>query len=394
MNVDEGMLERLRALECPTIPPIPEDGKPRPFWSVAVPVFNRRTFLAQCLASVLDQYRGPEHMEILVVDSGTRPVEDEVAKVGRGIVQYHRLSEDRGAADSWNWCVRLSRGLWIHLLHDDDYVLSGFYDTLENDFAEAGDGVGAAFTGYENEDQNGNINFRKQVYGNQRGIHGDWPQVIGAANVLNPPAVVIRRSTYEMIGGYHPRLRGYGEEWEFYKRAACFVDWWYEPKYLARYRLHGESGTLRLDPYTKYRRLLETIEMSERIYPESIRNETGHKARATYFEHGINEAVNLAVTANEDAAVEVLRAILVLAHSQAIVDRLFEALRAREFTGVRRRIISILADRANPTNGALLGPLEKNIIAEHQQLIQLLGLGGTFSVSRLADGRINVSRAN
>src|SRR5208282_2916526 len=43
----------------------------RPFWSVIVPLYERRTYLKQCLDSVLEQDPGPEEMEILVVDDAS-----------------------------------------------------------------------------------------------------------------------------------------------------------------------------------------------------------------------------------------------------------------------------------------------------------------------------------
>ena len=54
----------------PAVPRLapPQSSGRRPFWSVIVPLFERRTYLKQCLDSVLGQDPGPEQMEILVVD--------------------------------------------------------------------------------------------------------------------------------------------------------------------------------------------------------------------------------------------------------------------------------------------------------------------------------------
>jgi O-methyltransferase len=61
-------VQTIPALACP-VPMI--SSKRRPFWSVIVPVYERRQYLKQCLESVLDQDPGPDEMEILVIDDAS-----------------------------------------------------------------------------------------------------------------------------------------------------------------------------------------------------------------------------------------------------------------------------------------------------------------------------------
>ena len=52
----------------PRIEPVPE-GIARPLWSVMIPTYNSGEWLRQTLESVMAQDRGPERMEIQVVDN-------------------------------------------------------------------------------------------------------------------------------------------------------------------------------------------------------------------------------------------------------------------------------------------------------------------------------------
>ena len=190
----------------PMIPPVPESSERRPFWSVMIPAYNRSQFLLECLASVLAQWTGEDDMEIVVIDNGsTPPLEELVHSVGRGIVRYHRHPETLPLQENWNSAIALSRGEWVHLLHDDDYVLPGFYVKLKSGLEASPDSVGAAFTGYENINEHGVGTYIGRIYDDYRGIASDWLSKIGIGNLLNPPAVVVRRAAYERLGGYSHR---------------------------------------------------------------------------------------------------------------------------------------------------------------------------------------------
>lgn len=230
----------------PAIPPVLASEQKRPFWSVIVTVYNRKSYLLECLASVLRQWQGPEEMEIIVMDDASpSPLAELVSSIGSGIVRYYRNPQNLGLPGNWNAGVALSRGEWIHLLHDDDLILPGFYRRLQQSLKNCPDSVGAAFTGYQNINDRGQVIFSKQVYGDKSGIAPNWIEQIGVGNPLNMPAVVIRRTTHERLGVYHPELK-YTPDWELYKRIAATYDWWYEPEILAHYREHSNNATTEL----------------------------------------------------------------------------------------------------------------------------------------------------
>ena len=106
-----------------------------PNWSVMVPAYNPRLdYMTQALRSVLDQDPGPERMQIEVVDDCSTKV--DVASMVKGVagerVTYSRNQKNLGLAGCWNACIARARGVWVHILHQDDFVLPGFYKRLED----------------------------------------------------------------------------------------------------------------------------------------------------------------------------------------------------------------------------------------------------------------------
>ncbi|MBN3922244.1 tetratricopeptide repeat protein [Nostoc sp. NMS4] len=324
------------------IPPVAADKEKRPFWSVVLPIYstnNRTNYLFECLVSVLRQWSGEEEMEIVVVDDAS-PVslKDLVDEIGQGIIRYYRNSQNRGAYQNFNTAITISQGQWIHLLHDDDYVLPGFYARLRQSLETCPPSIGAAFTGYENVNEQGKVVFSQQIYGNNRGIAENFIQMIGLVNPLNMPAVVVRRSTYEHLGGYLSELN-YTGDWEFYKRITAFYDWWYEPEILARYRHHTHSITtesvLSGSQGTCLRR---AIEISEDYIPVEITA----KSRSYHFNYFLSQAQIPLQLDKLEGALRMVQEALKIDSSSGAVAHLFTWLQHDEAALLRDEITSRL----------------------------------------------------
>ena len=132
--------------EYPPIAPIAADAA-RPFWSVMIPTYEPDpAFLRRTIASVLEQDPGPTAMEIAVVDDASTRLDprDCIPAEARDRVAFVRQEARVGIARNWNFGVRLARGHWVHLLHQDDSVRPGFYAKLGEGIA-AFPQAGAAF---------------------------------------------------------------------------------------------------------------------------------------------------------------------------------------------------------------------------------------------------------
>ena len=223
--------------------PITDNG-PRPFWSVIVPLYARKQYLASCLATVLDQDPGAAEMEIIVADDASpEDMSEFVRQAGRGRVTYHRNASTLGLYPNTNAAIRRSRGRWIHILHDDDWVLPGFYQTMRQGVESAPQGVGVAFCQYAtHDDRNGTI-FTPAPFREGAGLMTrEFLAKLSTGNMLNLPAVIYRREAFELAGLFREDLP-YTADWEWYVRSAPHVGWHHQPESLARYRLHASNQT-------------------------------------------------------------------------------------------------------------------------------------------------------
>jgi glycosyltransferase involved in cell wall biosynthesis len=205
--------------------------------SIVIPVFNRWHFLPRALESILPQLK--PGMELLVVDGGSAQgdMKPFVDHFGRGRAQYVRFESPLSCGANWNRAVRQAAGKWIHLFHDDDYVLDGFYETI----LQTPERCKIAATGFVNINDAGEIVFTSQYRGRGRFD----PSALRNTNPFNPIAVVIQREIYDKIGGYREDLQY--ADWEFYYRASRRFDWWIDSRMLAAYREHAST-----EDYKKY----------------------------------------------------------------------------------------------------------------------------------------------
>lgn len=194
-------------------------------WSIVVPVHRKRDGLRRCLESVLPQLR--DGMELVVADHSTERAGFDIAHQLVELLPEHHgrvlftTPEPTGTmAGDWNRAVSLCRGRWVHLLHDDDFVLSRFYDEVGLRLAQQ-EPWALASTGYRN--QNGDkVTLERPTF--DRPV---WPR-LAAVNQFQPSAVVVARSTYETYGGYlaDPSLR-HCPDWEFLARCTSRGATWH-----------------------------------------------------------------------------------------------------------------------------------------------------------------------
>jgi len=236
------MSERVeqRDLNVPSIPPVPR-GERCCTWSVMIPTYNTApAYLNEALTSVLQQDPGPEAMQITVVDDAstqgdTRAV---VARVGRGRINYHRHERNLGQARTLNRCVELAVGQLVHLLHGDDHVLPGFY--------------AAVAAAAETHPDAGLIACRSRFIdekGVPNGVSPKLPDLEGGGcdvstffyeTPVQTPAVVVRRRSYEQVGGFSPAFN-YAVDSEMWTRVIVRCSGVVLPEVLACYRIHPSN---------------------------------------------------------------------------------------------------------------------------------------------------------
>lgn len=268
----------------PVIPPVLE-GAFRPKWSVMIPAYNCIQYLAAAMQTVLDQYPGKEFMEIVVVDDASTDgdVEALVKQVGKGIIGYFKQDQNVGSLRNFETCIKLSKGYYIHLLHGDDQVKPGFYKEIESLFDQYPH-IGAAFTRYEYINENGKNIWDSPQVSNEKGVLKNWLTTIAQKQMIQPPAKVVKRSSYERLGSFYGVH--YGEDWEMWVRIAMHYKVAYSPEVLARYRVHEKNISGRSMRSGQNIRDIDTVIKTIRLYlPDNVRNKITAISRRNFAEY-------------------------------------------------------------------------------------------------------------
>lgn len=241
-------IKNINLERTPQEPPIIHclsDAVKRTKWSVMIPVYNCISYLPITLKSVLDQNKRLDEMQIKVLDDGSTDgdVEILVQEIGKGRIEYFRHPKNIGSLRNFEAAINQAIGEYIHILHGDDAVKPGFYDEIEGIMDEFSD-VGAAFTSFEYMDDNGDKIWDIPEISTRRCVLPNWLETIASKQVIQPPAMVVKRSTYEQIGGFYGVH--YGEDWLMWVRIAANYKVAYSPKILAKYRVHNSNISFRL----------------------------------------------------------------------------------------------------------------------------------------------------
>ncbi|MBA2318149.1 MAG: glycosyltransferase family 2 protein [Euzebyales bacterium] len=203
-----------------------------------IPTYNGERYLADALNSVLAQDPGPAAMQVEVVDDrSTRGDPEAIVRRAGERVTFFRQPSNVGHAANFNTCLRRARGTVVHLLHDDDWARDGFYRRLEPPLRDNPE-VGAAFSRYLYADGEGHWRTLSRLERRTPGVVEDWLPKIASGQRLTTPSVVVRRSVYELLGGFDERITVGGEDWEMWVRIATRFPVWFEPEPLAVYRVN------------------------------------------------------------------------------------------------------------------------------------------------------------
>ena len=294
----------------PSIAPI-RDSQHRPRVSVMVPAYRPDALLVDTLRSVLVQAPPADEMQITVVDDGSPPglVEDLVGRVDRsGRVEVVRHGERLGLAGNWNRAIELARGHLVHLLHQDDCVLPGFYARMIAGFGRAPD-IGMAFCRCRIVDGAGRLlktNSRVRWFA---GVLDGWLPRIAERIRVQTPAAVVARDTYETLGGFRPDLVQ-ALDWEMWVRIAAHRRVWYEPRPLATYRRHAANETSRLFATGRgWPDVAAAIAINARSLPPDIRDRVVGASVRWHVSSALRSVEALIAAGSRDLALDTLAAI-------------------------------------------------------------------------------------
>lgn len=265
----------LKRVEYPVIAPVPKDVA-RPFWSVMIPTYNRTHYLEQALTSLLEQDPGPEKMQIEVVDNCSTKSDPEeiVRRVAGDRVSFYRQPYNIGLGGNLTACLQRAHGHWVHILHDDDMVLPGFYTAFER-FIEEHPEIVMAFCRTIAIDENGVWMHLGNSAPDQAasGIVKNAGYKLAVDNYIVAPSVVVSRQACEKVGGFATELQ-YLMDWEMWGRLAKLgpIGYIHQPYFLYRRHVKSVGNTLSLDRQGLHETFL-ALEMNIHKLPASLHSE-------------------------------------------------------------------------------------------------------------------------
>jgi glycosyltransferase involved in cell wall biosynthesis len=152
-------------------------------FSVLLPTRKGGRFLADCIASILEQPYAD--MELVVSDNANN---DETPAViasfaGDARLKTVRLETPVCVTDNWNCALRASSGDYILMMGDDDCLLPGYFERVERVLAQYGNPDCITYNAYSYVAQ-GSINDNMQSYYKEAFFKFD--QDFGGEGVLSP----------------------------------------------------------------------------------------------------------------------------------------------------------------------------------------------------------------
>jgi glycosyltransferase involved in cell wall biosynthesis len=212
----------------------------RPFVSIVIPTYERAGFVESAILSVLEQ-EYPE-LEVIVVDDGSTDGTDRLLERIAERADPDRFTwwrhENVGQAESLNRGWARSRGNLIGYLSSDDVLLPGAIERLveateEHPEAEV---FYPYFRLIDETDRTLNI---------VRPVQHRFIDALRWGLCLPGAGTVVRRSTFERVGGWNPENRSC-PDYEWYLRAGD-VGFVVVPEVLATWRSHGGSISVNTD---------------------------------------------------------------------------------------------------------------------------------------------------
>jgi glycosyltransferase involved in cell wall biosynthesis len=215
-----------------------------PEWSVMIPVCNRLKYLRETLDSVLAQAPDPGKMQICIVDNSTEDIDwvNILSESDRNRIEIFKQKTHLPLMANWNTCIELARGNLVHILHDDDWVLSGFYSRVSLEASRHPE-CGGFFVRCFVVAEDGSIERLANRY-RELEVASRSPGELRYYNDVLCPGVVIRRSAYEKVGNFNLKLT-FCHDWEMWIRVIrnCWGVSINEP--LAAYRYYAGNETSR-----------------------------------------------------------------------------------------------------------------------------------------------------
>lgn len=178
--------------------------------SVIIPTYNRAHTLEKSVRSVLDQTFGDFEL-IIVDDASSDNTETVVKSISDERVNYHRLTENKGAAGARNEGVKLAKSSFI-AFHDSDDVWLPDKLKKQADYIDQHPEYDLVYGKVRVLSDEGSYEFPNEAV--EGDLEGDLYPWLLRRNTIDTPTMFIRKAAFEEVGGFDSSLRCI-EDWEF-----------------------------------------------------------------------------------------------------------------------------------------------------------------------------------
>ncbi|NER84005.1 MAG: glycosyltransferase [Leptolyngbya sp. SIO1D8] len=239
--------------------------------SICVPTFERPTFLKRNILSVLGQI-SPQ-VELIVSDDSlsdeTEKLVEELNRKYEGRIRYNKNQHNPNIlaeckqAHNVNKLISLAKGKFVHILHDDDFLIDGGLEKILEELKKNGQEHSVFLFGVNLVDENGSIQKVQSipdslVYSSEEAVR----KLMVNSAFVRTPSVIIKKEVYEHIGNYDPD-RKLPLDFDMWARIFPYYSIYHSSKLVANYTRHTNNLTMsdfneeylriRLDIFNKLR---------------------------------------------------------------------------------------------------------------------------------------------
>ena len=209
-----------------------------PSWprvSIVTPSFNQGAFIEETIRSVLMQ--SYPHIEYIIIDGGSTDETVRIIRKYESLLSFWASDADEGQADALRRGFALAQGEILAFLNADDVYAPNAVETAVSAFRNNpaltlvhGDSIFIDGSGNE--------------IGHKRGREGPYlSYFLRLANPISQPSAFWRRTDYEAIGGFDPKLH-YIMDYDLWSRMGLLgKKFRHVAADLSLFRIHTSSKT-------------------------------------------------------------------------------------------------------------------------------------------------------
>lgn len=200
-----------------------------PLISIVTPTYNRADFIKYTIESALAQTY--PNFEMLIIDDGSTDITEDVVSRYQDTRIIYEKQANKGQSVARNRAIEKSRGEFICFLDSDDIW---FPNKLEISLAAFRDNpsIDIFYSDRTTIDENGKEISQK----NMRRHSGFIASKLLKDNFISMTTVMVRKKCFDELGVFDTNER-WAEDYELWLRFASKYCFFYQPIYLAAYRV-------------------------------------------------------------------------------------------------------------------------------------------------------------